>query len=227
MHRSNWTAALIYAVRDGRHEFEFIEGSIVCAAAKGIVRSHSSVLSQISVDYGDTVPVRAGVSEAFPEETEFFKYFDENKLETVRSALDQIHSHLAQEHPPYDGILGFSQGALLAAAVLVEQSRDLAGTISPPIRCGVLICATLPSRALAELKVTPESENVVRVPTFHVCGRHDEYYEESIKLSRFCEPAKRQIYDHGGSHEIPRSTRVTEAMANGLQSCVLAAYSKQ
>lgn len=51
----------------------------------------------------------------------------------------------------------------------------------------------------------------IRIPTVHVYGAKDPRWPSSMQLAYFCED--RKMYDHGGGHDIPRSTDVSERIA--------------
>lgn len=60
-------------------------------------------------------------------------------------------------------------------------------------------------------KIPPELK--IRIPTVHVYGRKDPRLPASVQLAGLCDPYIRTIFDHGGGHEIPRSTDVSDEMA--------------
>lgn len=51
----------------------------------------------------------------------------------------------------------------------------------------------------------------IRIPTVHVYGAKDPRWPASVQLAHFCED--RRMYDHWGGHDIPRSTAVSDRMA--------------
>jgi hypothetical protein len=51
----------------------------------------------------------------------------------------------------------------------------------------------------------------VKIPTVHIYGAKDPRWPSSIQLAYFCQD--RKTYDHGGGHDIPRSTDVSEKIA--------------
>lgn len=51
----------------------------------------------------------------------------------------------------------------------------------------------------------------IRIPTVHVYGAKDPRWPASMQLAHFC--AKRKMYDHGGGHDIPRTTEVASRLA--------------
>ncbi|KAK3380120.1 serine hydrolase FSH [Lasiosphaeria ovina] len=55
----------------------------------------------------------------------------------------------------------------------------------------------------------------IKIPTVHVYGAKDPRWPASVQLAHFCDD--RKMYDHGGGHDIPRSTEVSRQMAALLQ----------
>ena len=52
----------------------------------------------------------------------------------------------------------------------------------------------------------------IKIPTVHVYGAKDPKYVASVQLVQFCEE-KRRTFDHGGGHDVPRLTGVSERIA--------------
>lgn len=80
------------------------------------------------------------------------------------------------------------------------------------------------SDLLHDPKVLPERDDVfgldytqfpkdakVTIPTLHIYGAKDPRWPAAVQLSYFCENPI--TYDHGGGHEIPRSTEVSNKIA--------------
>ena len=57
----------------------------------------------------------------------------------------------------------------------------------------------------------------INIPTVHIYGIKDPRYTSSMQLAHFCAEDKRKVYDHGGGHEIPRTTKVSEQIAELLR----------
>ena len=57
----------------------------------------------------------------------------------------------------------------------------------------------------------------INIPTVHIYGIKDPRYTSSMQLAHFCAADKRKVYDHGGGHEIPRTTKVSEHIAGLLR----------
>lgn len=52
----------------------------------------------------------------------------------------------------------------------------------------------------------------IRIPTVHVYGAKDPKYVASVQSVHFCEE-RRRTFDHGGGHDVPRLTGVSERIA--------------
>lgn len=52
---------------------------------------------------------------------------------------------------------------------------------------------------------------MIKIPTVHIFGAKDPRWPASLQLAHFCE--NRKLYNHGGGHDIPRSTETSLAIA--------------
>ncbi|KAB5576460.1 serine hydrolase-domain-containing protein [Coniochaeta sp. 2T2.1] len=59
----------------------------------------------------------------------------------------------------------------------------------------------------------PGDMGIRGIETVHVFGAKDPRWPSSVQLAYFCEKERRVVYDHGGGHDIPRSTEVSERIA--------------
>ncbi|OBT88077.1 hypothetical protein VE02_03648 [Pseudogymnoascus sp. 03VT05] len=57
----------------------------------------------------------------------------------------------------------------------------------------------------------------IKIPTVNIYGAKDPRYPASMQLSHFCENTRR--YDHGGGHEVPRTTVVSDEIAGLVRWC--------
>ncbi|CAI7664912.1 unnamed protein product [Penicillium pancosmium] len=64
-----------------------------------------------------------------------------------------------------------------------------------------------------ELRNEIQSPYCVDIPTVHIFGSKDPRYAAGVHLSSVCNPDKRRTYNHGGGHEIPRTTEVSSSIA--------------
>ena len=110
-------------------------------------------------------------------------------------------------HGPFDGVLGFSQGAALAALLLARAAIDR----TTPVRFDVgILVGGFASRAVVHARMF-EAAGAIDVPTVHVIGRADGIVPpaESRELAaRFVAP---QIVEHPGGHVVASTLPVCAA----------------
>lgn len=111
-----------------------------------------------------------------------------------------VEEHL-QRHGPYDGLLGFSQGAGLAAVLTGLQSRGHLLQDVPAFKCVVLV-AGFKSR---EPLHAPAFEVPIAVPSVHLIGELDAMRAAGLQLlPQFQNPVH---IAHRRGHVIPRLSR--------------------
>ncbi|KAM5273089.1 esterase OVCA2 [Ctenodactylus gundi] len=124
----------------------------------------------------------------------------EQALETVARALHELG--------PFDGLLGFSQGAALAALVCaLGHAGDLR---FPLLRFLILVSGFCP-RGLPRLLPEPVLQSPLSLPSLHVFGDTDRVIpsEESVRLaSRFSGAI---TVTHPGGHFIPAAAPQRQA----------------
>ena len=100
-------------------------------------------------------------------------YFDPSSTASYIKALDYLDTYVAAEGP-FDGVLGFSQGASLAAMHLVRKAIQ-APTEAPPFKCAILIsCAAVYDPVAyferGEVRVLDFERDgrPIKIPTVHI-----------------------------------------------------------
>ncbi|NXT16996.1 OVCA2 Esterase, partial [Prunella fulvescens] len=127
----------------------------------------------------------------------------------LEESLSAVAAALA-EHGPFDGLLGFSQGAALAAMVCALRAR---GDPRFPVAFAVLVAA-FASRAPAHGHFYREP---IALPSLHVVGDTDAVI--AAPLSRelaqcFVEPV---VLTHPGGHFIPAAAAQKKAYLEFLE----------
>jgi len=177
----------------GGHTFEFVEGSIPC-------------------------PPAAGMDQIFPLQESYYAFFTDFST-TFRTALDDLDEYLVAEGP-YDGVIGFSQGACLAASLMMQHARK-----EPPqsiFRCAVFICGIEPWNMTEGKPYNAMTDGeLIHVPTATIYGSKDyQWAEASLALSRLCNAQIKEVFDHGRGHEIPRASELTSEMARIIRKVI-------
>ena len=144
----------------------------------------------------------------------------------VRQLLQKT---LEEEGGPFVGVLGFSQGARLAAGILLEQQekgqvegREFRFAVCVNGTYPALILAAEPSSALrpildAELTEWDEIYNLhIHLPSVHVHGEQDPYVRSSRLLARCFDPQTAKVFEFENGHHLPASTSDTEQVADEI-----------
>ncbi|CAM8939038.1 unnamed protein product [Rhodiola kirilowii] len=136
--------------------------------------------------------------EWFQFNTDFTEYlnFDE--------CLDYIEE-LIIKHGPFDGLMGFSQGAILSGALPGLQKKGVALTKVPKLKCIMIIGgAKLRAPAIAEQAYS----NPIDCPSLHFIGEHDFLKEYGLHLIESCvDPV---VINHPKGHTVPRLDEKSE-----------------
>ncbi|KAF1350672.1 serine hydrolase FSH [Delphinella strobiligena] len=145
-------------------------------------------------------------------------------LETGLEALAEV----LREEGPFDGVLGFSQGAGAAAMVasLLEGGREEAFVVAerkggiafpaafrnlqPPLRFAVCCSGIAPTSALYRGFLEPR----IGTPSLHFIGRVDSVTEERAcrRLAGFCRGGEGNVVLHPGGHFVPAGRREVAAL---------------
>ena len=138
------------------------------------------------------------------------------------SQLLRAHEYLdeiVEEEGPFEGLLGFSQGAEVAASLLLYQGQNV------KFKFAVFIGGTQPYDVSAlvsgkdskPVKMRADTHSArIGIPTAHVIGRSDAYREFSKAFLGLCNPREVKVYDHKGAHVVPRGQEAMEDLTAAL-----------
>jgi predicted esterase len=118
----------------------------------------------------------------------------------------ETRAHVAAEVARHGaaGLLGFSQGAAVAAALAAASQ---AGEF-PELRFVVLVAGFTPrARDIAPLFAEP-----VTLPSLHVWGAADRFAKHSPALVEHFDPATREVHTWPGRHEVPDGGTAADAI---------------
>jgi pimeloyl-ACP methyl ester carboxylesterase len=127
-----------------------------------------------------------------------------------------------QEDGPFTGILGFSQGATVAAAFLMNHAKlypyDLPSGL---FQYAVFFAGAAPFRADGSgQRMSFEGEDCgtgrIRIPTVHIAGEKDTVFQGSLDMYKLCIPETALFIRHGGGHVIPRERGMVERIAKAI-----------
>eukprot|EP01018_Ginkgo_biloba_P005805 Gb_04960 [translate_table: standard] len=153
----------------------------------------------------------------------YYEWFQFNPQFTQYRNMDECQSYIEDymiKHGPFDGLLGFSQGAILSAGLAGLQAKGLALTRVPPIRFLIIVGG-------AKLKA-PDLEEVaysspIQCPSVHFLGEKDflKPFGEDL-LKSFIDP---YVISHPMGHTVPRlDAEGIKTMASFLDRLEESAY---
>lgn len=147
---------------------------------------------------------------------------DSTAADTIISGLEQCKED-DEGVGPWVALLGFSQGAKIAASLLYEQQirREREGYADTDYRFGVLLAGRGPLLSFSHHSVSPAlmtpaqlsmqefdypfpSPHVLRIPTIHVHGLQDIGLPYHRKLAwQYCDPKTSTTIEWNGNHRVP------------------------
>ena len=118
-----------------------------------------------------------------------------------------------------EGIVGYSEGALVAATLLLEDERRFQDEGIPRhLKMGIFFAGwpALNPRT-GGLCLADECDDMVRVPTVHVIGSGDPYLDGSKALYNICDEDTAIFFDHGKGHTLPREGKVVKELGDTVR----------
>ena len=155
-----------------------------------------------------------GLEAVYGSQQECYAYFDPTNLASIRTALKDLKTYIEADGP-FDGILGYSQGAAIAATLLLQDKTDRSLQVEPLFKCAIFLSGGVPFDPAAlrrgEIRfLDPVVDGQpVTIPTANIWGSNDlDFPDTSPKLSGLCAADLRTEIIHTGGHEIPALTGV-------------------
>ncbi|KAA8528333.1 hypothetical protein F0562_035688 [Nyssa sinensis] len=170
---------------------------------KQIAKWPESVLQKIDLVFVDAPFPAQGKSDVEGIfDPPFYEWFQFNKEFTEYTNFDECLAYIEDcmiRYGPFDGLLGFSQGAILSAALPGLQAMGVALTKVPKIEHLIIIGgAKLKSPSLAEKAYS----SPIQCPSVHFLGETDFLKQYGIELlESFEDPL---VIHHPKGHTIPR-----------------------
>ncbi|KAF2674382.1 citrinin biosynthesis oxidoreductase CtnB [Microthyrium microscopicum] len=226
-------ARTIIKTLNGQFRFVFADGPFYCDPGPGIVPVYE--------EYG---PFRR-----------WLRWLPEHPEVEAEAAADEIWYQLRDAMEADDlaggtgawvGMIGFSQGAKLAASLLYEQQyRNLqkeAGKSTaeddtkPTFKFAVLLAGRAPLVSLREETdgiealvtasevsegfeaiETISTEHILRLPTIHVHGLQDAgLHLHQRLLQQYCDPAATTLVEWDGAHRVPLKSSDVQKVTNAI-----------
>ncbi|KAJ5180605.1 hypothetical protein N7492_003815 [Penicillium capsulatum] len=143
----------------------------------------------------------------------------------ISTVVDEL-IRLMEEEGGIEGVIGYSEGAEIAASLILEEARRKRKTGREPLlKCAVLICGWPPMDPVSGKIVLADEEfdgEMITIPTCHIVGAADPFLDAAMALYNLCDPDSADLFDHGGGHVIPSGrdtlTDITGVVRNMIVS---------
>ncbi|GAB0143746.1 hypothetical protein EsHS_00004252 [Epichloe bromicola] len=143
--------------------------------------------------------------------------------EGVRAAILDILK-VVRDDPEIEGILGFSEGAVAASSVIVEEKRQWEEEGIPrQLKCGVFLGGWPPlslEGGRCNVMLADECGEVVDIPTCHIVGCDDPYIDGAMALYSMCDQDSAELFDHGSGHFVPREPQTLSELSEVIKDMV-------
>lgn len=137
----------------------------------------------------------------------YFSYFDDVSPPSCLAALNDLERYVNLQGP-FDGIMAFSQGTVLASTLLVRQAQQVGGRNR--LKLAVFFSGAaagdpdLLSQGVIKQLDPSEVGHVISIPTAHVWGNVENgELHGPTELLNLCLEEARETFQHDGGHEIP------------------------
>lgn len=133
---------------------------------------------------------------------------DEEQFRHTYQALRRF----IQMQGPFFGLLAFSEGASIAATILIEDARRHGGSLG--IKCAILFCGVPPLDLNLDREQTASIRKLesavdgvlVRIPTAHIWSNCGDWFPGMGKdLVALCDESTREEVIHNLGHDVPGS----------------------
>ena len=132
----------------------------------------------------------------------------------MEAALDTVRT-ACQADGPFDGVLGFSQGAILITMLSARRLKRAREGVGPPPswRSNVLICG-MPVRAEGLRRELGLDETPLEFPCTIAQGTSDPFYPWARRVDEHYVAPTTVSYDEG--HRFPHDRQATAALAESI-----------
>ncbi|CDH15670.1 related to Family of serine hydrolases 3 [Zygosaccharomyces bailii ISA1307] len=142
---------------------------------------------------------------------------DKTDFDIEQHVFSYLHDYVI-ENGPFEGIVGFSQGAAFAGYLLTNFNKllNLTEENQPSFKFFVAFSGfRLEAFHLQE----SYEEHLITVPSLHVLGEQDTVVTEARVLSLYnsCQKEDRILLRHPGGHFVPNSKKFVAQVCNWIQ----------
>ncbi|KAH8900187.1 hypothetical protein GQ53DRAFT_709561 [Thozetella sp. PMI_491] len=148
-------------------------------------------------------------------------------LASAHHSVNQAIKYLVDimnKHGPFDGIIGYSEGATVAATLLLYEQRRVERQgpgASSMFKYAIFFAGWPPLDPTTHaLVLSDESEEKIEIRTLHIVGSMDPYIDGSMALFNVCEPDTAYLFDHGKGHMLPRDRETIKELGDIIRTAI-------
>lgn len=129
---------------------------------------------------------------------------------------------IMEREGPFEGIIGYSEGATVAGTLLLAEQRRLEKLgREPMIKCAIFFAGWPPlDPTTFAMVLSDESDLMINIHTCHIIGSLDPYVGGSLALYNACEPDTAYLFDHGKGHTLPREKGVIKELGDVIRNMI-------
>lgn len=211
-------------------QFHFVNGPTEAPPAIGVAEQYEGPYYRFFDSAAPHITQLTGVAKSLSRQStspeDYGRGLRENGMTDVQSstACDFVQQQVEQQdEEPYDGVLGFSEGASVAANLIFRHCAEKGLS---PFKFAIFICGVPPFRSDSnDIMLADETTERINIPTAHIVGSKDPGYQASKALYNLCHQPSASIFDHRGVHTIPWDLASTQGIAKEIRLVVEGARS--
>ncbi|ORY18178.1 serine hydrolase FSH [Clohesyomyces aquaticus] len=140
---------------------------------------------------------------------------------TASHALEYLQDAV-REKGPFDGIIGYSEGALVGGTLIMKEAEfRKKGDYNNHIKMAMFFGGWPPLKPdLRGMMLADETDLTVPVPTIHVIGSLDPYLDGSLALFNVCDPDTAVLFDHAKGHTLPRDKDTVKELCDVIRDMI-------
>ncbi|CAF0933727.1 unnamed protein product [Rotaria sordida] len=136
--------------------------------------------------------------------------------DTIKESIEYIVNYI-HNNGPFDGLLGFSQGAIVCATMVLNIPN---WSILPScIKLVILIgCPPINDETIKPILETFDKQNQL-LPSLHVSGMNDTLITTDMreKMYKYFNPLVAEFYSHKGGHYCPNDSDFRQKLRDFIQ----------
>ncbi|KAI9668412.1 MAG: hypothetical protein M1831_001166 [Alyxoria varia] len=151
--------------------------------------------------------------------------------ESIHAALNHLDQNVVRDQGSFDGILGFSEGAVVAAHMLLRKAESQAtagegeetsgSNTAEALKCAVFLHGLPPvNQDSSDFEAAGNLGGALKVPTCHVIGSKDPTAPRALDLYEMCDERSAQLVQHSKGHYAPYDRRTLDKLEGAMREMI-------